>query len=112
MVSSTIKYYHEQVRDIEAVVKDGAYDTGQYDMAVLQAVNPAMVKYSDELNDTRSIKCSHGDDTTKPSSLEKKDNHGVGEVSQDGHTDGPKCDRGHPNVREQGEDGAHIRMNL
>ena len=81
-------------------------------MSVLEVVNPAMVKYSDKLNNIRRIKGSHADDTTKPSTLKKNDNNGVLKVSQEGHSNGPKCDRGHPDVREHGEDGTHVRMNL
>ena len=91
---------------------DRADDTGQDDLPVLQAVDPAMVKDGDELDNYRRIISTHADDTTKPTDLENNDNKSVREVTQEGNSNGTKCDGGHPDVGEEGEEGTDIRVNL
>ena len=50
-------------------MQEGAEETEQNDLPVHKAVDPAMVKYGDELDDIGSVKGAKGHDTTKPTTL-------------------------------------------
>ena len=93
-------------------MENGADDAGQDDLPVLEAVDPAVVEDGDELDDDRSVVGAHADDTTKPTDLEDDDDRDVGEVTEEGNRDGTEGDGSHPQVGEQGQDGADVRVNL
>ena len=89
-------------------MQDRADDTCPDDLPVLKAIDPAMVKDGDELDNYRRVIGAHADDATKPTDLENNDNKRVGEVTQEGNSNGTKCDGGHPEVGEEGEEGTDI----
>ena len=93
-------------------MENGADDAGQDDLPVLEAVDPAVVEDGDELDDDRSVVGAHADDTTKPTDLKDDDDRDVGEVTKEGDRDGTEGDGSHPQVGEQGQDRADVRVNL
>ena len=93
-------------------MQDRADDTRQYDLLVLKAVDPALVKDGDELDNYRGVISTHADDTTKPTGLENDDNKSVGEVTKEGNSNSTECEGGHPEVGEEGEEGTDVKVNL
>ena len=93
-------------------MQEGAENATQDDLPVLKVIDPCVVKDGDELDDIGSIKGTQSDDTTKPTGLKDQDHHGVGEVAKEGHSDGAEGEGCHPDVRHQGNDGAHVGLHL
>ena len=63
-------------------MREGAEDTEQNDLPVRKAVNPAMIKDGDELDNIGGVKGAKSDDTTAPTALKDQYYHGVREVAK------------------------------
>ena len=67
-----------------------------------------MIKDGDELDNIGGVKGAKSDDTAAPTALKDQYYHGVREVAKYGNSNGAEDDRCHPDVGEQGDDGAHV----
>ena len=84
----------------------------QDDLPVLKAVDPAVVKDGDKLDNDRCVIGAHADDTTKPTGLENHDHESVGDVTKEGDRDSSEGEGRHPHVGEEGDQGTDVRVHL
>ena len=104
--------HRDKIGDVDAVVQDRADEGRQDDLPVLKAVDPAVVKDGDKLDNDRCVIGAHADDTTKPTGLENHDHESIGEVSKEGDTDSSEGEGRHPHVGEEGDQGTDVRVHL